>query len=121
MASQNKYACPQTAKDRTSRIARLNDLLRKGRTQGRVFITEGILSLGDSAAEDVMAQVRDCDNFSQSNDPHGEHDFGSFDHRGHKVFWKIDYYDSTLQFGSEDPANSAITCRVLTVMLAREY
>lgn len=38
-----------------------------------------------------------------------------------KVFWKIEAYDRDLRFGSEDPANPAVTRRVLTIMLASEY
>ena len=37
------------------------------------------------------------------------------------VFWKIDSYDRDLRFGSENPADSAVTRRVLTIMLASEY
>jgi len=37
------------------------------------------------------------------------------------VFWKIDAYDSELRFGSDDPADPAVTRRVLTIMLASEY
>ena len=40
---------------------------------------------------------------------------------GRRIIWKIDYYDPSRQQGSEDPADPAKTCRVLTVMLASEY
>jgi hypothetical protein len=51
----------------------------------------------------------------------GEHDFGSFEVGHRKLFWKIDYYDPTLAFGSDDPSDPAKTARVLTIMLAEEY
>jgi hypothetical protein len=37
------------------------------------------------------------------------------------VFWKIDACDRDLRFGSEAPANPAVTRRVLTIVLASEY
>jgi Protein of unknown function (DUF3768) len=43
--------------------------------------------------------------FNTNNDPYGEHDFGSFELAGEKFFWKIDYYDSLCEFGSEDPGD----------------
>jgi len=52
---------------------------------------------------------------------HGERDFGVFEHQGQKLFWKIDYYDPTLSFGSEDPTDLSKTHRVLTILLASEY
>jgi len=55
------------------------------------------------------------------NDPWGEHDFGAVEIDGEKAFWKIDCYDRTLTAGSENPANEALTHRVLTIMLASEY
>jgi len=59
--------------------------------------------------------------FRPRNDPEGEHDFGSFAYAGNWIMWKIDYYDRACESGSPDPANEAVTTRVLTVMLAEEY
>jgi hypothetical protein len=59
--------------------------------------------------------------FTNDNDPYGEHDFGAFDVDGARLFWKIDYYDRSLSGGSPDPTDPAVTCRVLTIMLAWEY
>jgi hypothetical protein len=65
--------------------------------------------------------VQRYDRFTNGNDPHGEHDFGSFEFAGEKCFWKIDLYNKTLDGGSEDPADETRTTRVLTIMLASEY
>jgi hypothetical protein len=51
----------------------------------------------------------------------GEHDFGMIRHGGLKVFWKIDYYDLNLRYGSENPSDPAQTRRVMTILLAEEY
>ena len=61
------------------------------------------------------------DSFTEDNDPHGERDFGAFEHEGQRIFWKIDYYDRALTYGSENPADPQQTVRVLTIMLASEY
>jgi hypothetical protein len=37
------------------------------------------------------------------------------------LFFKIDYFDPKMEFGSEDSADPAKTTRVLTIMLADEY
>jgi hypothetical protein len=50
-----------------------------------------------------------------------EHDFGSFEVEGETIFFKIDYYDRTLTHHSPDPADPAVTERVITIMLADEY
>ena len=61
------------------------------------------------------------DDFCQANDPHGEHDFGSFEAEGHTIFFKIEYYDRAMSFGSPDPSDPSVTTRVITIMLAEEY
>ncbi len=65
--------------------------------------------------------MRDFEDFTADNDPYGEHDFGAFQLGGEKLFWKIDYYDLALEMGSPDPADPAVTRRILTIMLAEEY
>ena len=61
------------------------------------------------------------DDFCHENDPWEEHDFGAFEVDGHKIFFKIDYYDPTLSYYSDDPADPTITHRMITIMLAEEY
>lgn len=89
--------------------------------KGNHLYTRGIIALGAEAQIIIAAKVRDFDSFSEDNDPHGEHDFGSLNYEGQKIFWKIDCYDTEYQYGSADPADPTKTRRVLTVMLASEY
>ncbi len=113
--------------DSTSRIAELNDLCRKAMgVAGRVFQTQGISALPPDVQSAIREKVELFDSFTEDNDPHGEHDFGAFDFKGERIFWKIDYYDratfgSGRDYGSENPADPATTLRVLTIMLADEY
>ena len=105
----------------TLRIRELNDTLRRTGLGGNILITRGIKSLSDIAMLSAIEHVRTFDAFTPDNDPHGEHDFGSFSIEGRKVFWKIDYYAPDMLHGSEDPADPTQTRRVLTIMLAEEY
>ena len=107
---------------RVSRIAALNDQFRSTFTGGDIVMTSGIASLDDPQRVAVLQQVQGFAAFSFENDPYGERDFGAIDLPGiEKVFWKIDYYDPRLEFGSEDPSDPNVTRRVLTIMLASEY
>lgn len=102
-------------------IKTLNDNLRQTFTGGRVLLTAGIKAKSKDDIAKILSEVRQFNNFTEANDPYDEHDFGSFDYKGEKIFWKIDYYDKNYQYLSEDPSNPNLTNRVMTVMLASEY
>jgi hypothetical protein len=126
------------AREQSARIARLNDLARlaMGITCTAVA-TVGFRSLPEADQSQVRELIETYDAFDDDNDPHGERDFGCVyklacgrwtterprlrDDERERVFWKFDYYDRDLQFGSEDAADPAATRRVLTIMLSDEY
>jgi hypothetical protein len=112
-----------TDKPARERIRELNDAFRKSLDPnlGKVVMTSGVNALPSDVRAMAIRNVTAFDAFSADNDPHGEHDFGSFELVGHKFFFKVDYYDPNLEFGSDDPADPAKTTRVLTLMLAEEY
>lgn len=96
-------------------IAKLNDEFR--RSGLGITVTPGVQALEDLIG--LIDEIRRFDEFTEDNDPYGEHDFGTVYWLGEKVFWKIDYYDQALKYG-RDPLD--VECRrVLTVMLASEY
>lgn len=104
------------------RIVELNDALRRSFCGGRVVFTRGIADLPHRTIGEVVTMVQEFEDFSEDNDPYGEHDFGAFTHPiAGKVFWKIDYYDRAYERGSEDPSNPLLTGRLLTILLAEEW
>ena len=126
------------AREQTARIARLNDLARSAMGVACTAVaTVGFRSLSASDQSSVRELIETFDAFDEDNDPHGERDFGTIyqlgdgrwtterprlrDDERERAFWKLDYYDRDLRFGSEDAANPAVTRRVLTIMLADEY
>lgn len=102
-------------------IRQLNDSFRRTFTGGTVVLTEGVEALSADVKAEVLLCVRKFDRFNRDNDPHGEHDFGSFEIANQRFFFKVDYYGLDMESGSEDPADPAKTARVLTVMKAEEY
>ncbi|MBQ8436801.1 MAG: DUF3768 domain-containing protein [Alphaproteobacteria bacterium] len=104
-----------------ARIAALNDAFRANPSLETFVLTAGILTDMPQDVEAILNKVRTFKDFNENDDPYGEHDFGAFDFKGKKIFWKIDYYDRNFEFASPDAANLAVTNRVLTVMYADEY
>ena len=93
-----------TASRSAERIRELNDRFRTTFSGGIVTVTQGVDALSPEVKAEVLQRVRLFDQFDRGNDPHGEHDFGSFDIAGQTFFFKVDYYDRDMDGGSEDPA-----------------
>lgn len=98
-----------------AKVAKINDAFR--RSGFGVTLTVGVQEIEDVPG--LLAAIRQFSTFTEDNDPWGEHDFGSLKWFGQKVFWKISYYDQTLEYG-EEPLSPKCR-RILTVMLAEEY
>jgi len=109
--------------DHTILIRKLNDDFRTSMgtlVRGRVQLTPGVA--GEPWTAHVVTAVALTQDFG--DDPHGEHDFGALDGVPgcpERVLWKIDYYAPGMEHGSDNPADTAQTVRVLTIMLASEY
>ena len=108
-------------------IASDNDKLRqsifdmKHMGKNKLVLSHDVSQLNPIDKLEVLKLVRDFKTFTSGDDPWGEHDFGSFDFKDIKYFWKIDYYDNDLKFHSEDKLNAEKTIKVLTVLRASEY
>jgi len=110
--------------DTLSRIAMLNDRVRLGLDRNaRIVITATCLATlaGDGgivsealAQAEILGAIRRYV-FTAQDGP--ERARGEFAVGTTTVRFKIDYYDPSLEWGSEDPADAAVTTRVLTIML----
>jgi Protein of unknown function (DUF3768) len=105
----------------TDRIRVLNDNFRSTFVGGRVLTTAGVAELPVDTKARLLLAVQSFRNFTKDNDPHGEHDFGAIELEGERYFFKLDYYDVDMHYGSENPADPNVTTRVLTIMRADEY
>lgn len=123
---------PEQRADYAERVAVLNDGLRidmANAARGRVVLTEGISAMIENTDAcpfwieqgALLKIVREFEAFTEDNNPHGERDFGAFEWKATRCFWKIDYYDQAIEAGSPDPADPAVTTRVLTILRADEY
>lgn len=111
---------------RVATIAHLNDRTRQGLDRtARIMMTSSCLATfapGDRAGgivaqAQLLAALRRHE-FSEAEAR--ERDRGSFTFRGTTVYFRIDYYDADLAYGSENPADANVTRRVLTIMLRED-
>lgn len=105
--------------ERAAKIAELNDNFRRTLQGGKLLLTASVQASPFTGR--ICELVREFNDFSEDNDPYGEHDFGAVEYRGVGYFFKIDYYDLEYKYLSREPANEIVTNRVLTIMRADEY
>ena len=123
-------ATPETPTPDAIKIAEQNDRFRTTwgadfTVPGQIVMTRGVADLSSAAKAIIMQRVQGFDSFTEDNDPYGDHSFGAIHVEmagdSHRIFWKIDLYDTDYAMGSDDPANLAVTRRVLTILHASEY
>ena len=107
--------------EKTTVIRDLNDQCRKTFLRCKVMMTPSIRALPDDQRGRLFDRVRSFNEFTEDNDPHGEHEFGAIELDGETYFWKFDYFDQSMEYGSEDPSDTTKTMRVLTIMHRSEY
>ena len=84
--------------DRTTQsVALLNDQARTTLTNCKLMVTRGIDLLGNDAVDRILDLVMRFDDFSERNDPFGEHDFGVIrinyeDSFNQSIFWDNTVY-----------------------------
>ena len=97
-----------------SETAQRYDSLRKNipfvRPPDTLVVTGGLAAAFPDDLPLILAKVKEFTIFTEDNDPWHEHDFGAFEFKGEKMFWKIDNYNGNEGYEL-----------VLTVMLASEY
>ena len=78
---------------KTEQIRTLNDQSRQNFSEGTAVLTCGVAALGAEVVARIVKTIAIFDDFCHANDPHQEHDFGSFEADGHVIFFKIDLYE----------------------------
>ena len=107
--------------DKVAKIRKLNDLLRRYGIGGQILLTRSIRSKPKEEIAEIFEKVRTFNDFHRGNDPYSERDFGSFDYKGEKIVWKVDYYSPDMKYGSEDPSDPSKCARTLTIMLDSDW
>ena len=109
-------------------VAAANDAFRSAMIRGghpvykgRVLCTRGVAEEGLDFVTRAQIAVAAFAEFTEDNDPYGDHTFGSVTIAGKVVWWKIDIFDADYVYGAEDPLDDAQTRRVLTLLFPSEY
>lgn len=106
---------------RADRIRAINDHCRATFTGAAIVVTAAFDALAAETKAKALERVRTFNNFNEGNNPWNEHDMGFFEIESERFFWAFSYYDKSMKCGSDDPSNTDITRRVLTIGLASDY
>lgn len=110
-----------TAPDKLTEIRRLNDQFRTTFRGGQILLTQGVADLPSMVTATALQMVAEFKDWTPEIDPHGEHDYLSFNLCNREFVFIIQYYDLKMEAHSIDPANPNITKRVATLMLTYEW
>ena len=103
------------------RIRALNDAFRRTFVGGMVMITAGVEAMPVAQRRSLLQKVRAFDAFTRRQRSPRRTRLRR-DRRGRRpLLLEIEYYDRATEMGSPDPADPAVTTRVLTIMRADEY
>jgi hypothetical protein len=119
-----------TAAERAKTIAEHNDRFRNTwgadfTISGQIVMTQAVAALCPAWMARMMQAIQHFDDFTEDNDPYGDHSFGSVEITigdDTKTIWfKIDLYDLNLEYGAEDPTDLDRTKRVMTILFPSDY
>src|ERR1700709_1508164 len=90
------------------RIHALNDRVRCNGAGGTIVIAPGIIELGAGTTVRIIAAVAAFKDFTEDNDPHGEHDCASLTVDSVKARCTTDDYGQKLKYHSPDAADPEV-------------
>ncbi|MCV6826079.1 MULTISPECIES: DUF3768 domain-containing protein [Halocynthiibacter] len=92
---------------------------------GQIVMTQAVAALSPAWITRAMAAIQRFDDFTEDNDPYGDHCFGAVEitvgDETKTIWFKIDLYDWNLEYGAEDPTDLEKTKRVMTVLFPSDY
>ena len=106
---------------RLAAIRRLNMQFKSTFRGGEILLTSSVAALPDMVKASALQKVAEFNAFNEENDPNGEADYGSFDHCNREFWFKIEYWDLTLEHPSPDPTDPAKTRRCMVIGMAQDW
>ncbi|AUR22549.1 DUF3768 domain-containing protein [Phaeobacter inhibens] len=116
--------------ERAKMIAEQNDRFRMTwgadfTIAGQIVMTQAVAALSPAWIARMMQAIQHFDEFTEDNDPYGDHCFGAVEitigDETKTIWFKIDLYDWNLEYGAEDPTDLEKTKRVMTVLFPSDY